>query len=291
MLDRQIIHHRAKWEAALTVLPNPHALQTWDWGDFKSHWGWICERLLWVNQADTPLAAAQILRRVIPHMPWSFLYVAKGPVLDFTDSGLTTQILADLENYARQTRALFIKIDPDVPRQHGEPSPEQPREIVGDAMLELLAKRGWRFSSEQIQFRNTVIVDLTLPIEDLLTAMKSKWRYNIRLAERKGVVIRQRLVVVAHVRRVNDGIDADDRRERTITDPEIRAGERNGSAGDLGDPSPVLDVAVVCRLAAIVPEHTNIAAAGCHRDGRLPLVVRSRVRVHAGRCTPIRPAV
>jgi len=95
-----------------------------------------------------------------------------------------------LETYARQTRALFIKIDPDVPRHYGEPQPGQPLEVQSQVMLDLLTQRGWRFSPEQIQFRNTIIINLAAEPEDLLDAMKSKWRYNIRLAERKGVTIR-----------------------------------------------------------------------------------------------------
>ena len=57
-------------------------------------------------------------------------------------------------------------------------------------MIAALTRRGWRPSGEQIQYRNTVVSDLTPSEDELLAAMKPKWRYNIRLAERKGVVVR-----------------------------------------------------------------------------------------------------
>jgi peptidoglycan pentaglycine glycine transferase (the first glycine) len=190
MSNFKTIHNRDEWDHILGLLPNAHVLQTWDWGDIKSHWGWTAQRLLWVD-GDTPVAAAQILRRPIPRTPWSFLYVSKGPALDYTDATLVAQVLADLEVYAKRARALFIKIDPDVPRQYGEPQADQPLETEGQVMVDLLVQRGWRYSPEQIQFRNTVMLNLTPEPEDLLAVMKSKWRYNIRLAERKGVVIRR----------------------------------------------------------------------------------------------------
>jgi peptidoglycan pentaglycine glycine transferase (the first glycine) len=188
MLNLQPSQNREDWNRILASLPAAHALQSWAWGEFKSRWGWHVKRLVW-SQSDTPLAAAQILQRPIPRTPWSFLYVPKGPVLNYADTPLATQVLADLESYARQKGALFIKIDPDVPLARGEPPRHSP-EPTGQTTRDLLARRGWRFSPEQIQFRNTVIINLASTPETLLAAMKSKWRYNIRLAGRRGVTIR-----------------------------------------------------------------------------------------------------
>jgi lipid II:glycine glycyltransferase (peptidoglycan interpeptide bridge formation enzyme) len=110
--------------------------------------------------------------------------------LNYDNINLVEQVLADVESYARRSRALFVKIDPDVPRHLGEARPDQPLEPTGQAVANLLDRRGWRLSPEQIQFRNTVLIDLTPAPDELLAAMKSKWRYNIRLAERQGVSIR-----------------------------------------------------------------------------------------------------
>ena len=46
------------------------------------------------------------------------------------------------------------------------------------------------FSSDQIQFRNTVMIDLSPSEDEMLARMKQKTRYNVRLADKKGVTVR-----------------------------------------------------------------------------------------------------
>lgn len=178
------------WQAAVAQLPNAHALQSWAWGRFKSRWGWeaLPMTMTVAENSWTPIAAALILKRRIPRTPFCVLYVPKGPALDYHDVALRRQVLARLENLARRERAIFIKIDPEVVRSWGlEGERVSP---LGSAVTRDLTSRGWLFSSEQIQFRNTVELPLEGTEEHLLAAMKQKTRYNIRLAERKGVSVR-----------------------------------------------------------------------------------------------------
>ncbi len=110
------------WEKALGQLPNPHPLQSWTWGSFKSRWGWEAQPSLMTIAESSwePLAAAMILKRRLPRTPFSILYVPRGPILDYNDRPLRQQVLAQLEKIARQERAIFIKIDPEVVKAWGE---------------------------------------------------------------------------------------------------------------------------------------------------------------------------
>lgn len=189
----------ACWDAALLRLPQPHILQSWAWGETKQQTGWRAKRLLWLCATPHPqsasadpsyqpanefaglsAAAAILIRRLAPRLPLAVAYVPKGPLLDWTDEALAEAVLSRLETEAQRARALFMKIDPDLRSD----SPE------GQQVMALLARRGWRPSAEQIQFRNTMISDLTQDEDAVLAAMKPKWRYNIRLAERRGVMVR-----------------------------------------------------------------------------------------------------
>jgi lipid II:glycine glycyltransferase (peptidoglycan interpeptide bridge formation enzyme) len=117
------------------------------------------------------------------------LYVSKGPLLDWRQASLRAQVLGALEDLARRERAVLIKLDPDVALSVGNPGEEQPQE-TGQALAAALAERGWRCSPDQIQFRNTIVLDLQPSEAALLAGMKQKTRYNLRLAERKGVQVR-----------------------------------------------------------------------------------------------------
>ncbi|MEM5776313.1 MAG: peptidoglycan bridge formation glycyltransferase FemA/FemB family protein, partial [Anaerolineaceae bacterium] len=89
-------------------------------------------------------------------------------------------------------RAMFLKMDPEVVLGWNESgTPEESSEPTGLAVQEDLAQRGWVFSNDQIQFRNTVLLDLHGDEQDWLARMKQKTRYNLRLAQRKGVTVRR----------------------------------------------------------------------------------------------------
>ncbi|MFQ6101068.1 MAG: lipid II:glycine glycyltransferase FemX [Anaerolineae bacterium] len=172
----------AQWNAALANLPTAHVLQTWEWGAFKLRYGWRPTRYLWLEpEGERPCAAASVLTRRLGHWPSAVMYVPKGPALNYGHIILLEHILGRLEDVARHERALFVKIDPDVWVDTAE----------GKVVVETLHRRGWRPSREQIQFRNTTLIDLSRSPDELLVAMKPKWRYNVRLAARKGVTVRQ----------------------------------------------------------------------------------------------------
>ncbi len=92
---------------------------------------------------------------------------------------------------AARRGVIFVKIDPEVPLGRGIPGTESERpNPTGAQVVDEWRRRGWRESREQIQFRNTAWLDLTGSEDGWLARMKPKTRYNLRLAERKGVAVR-----------------------------------------------------------------------------------------------------
>jgi lipid II:glycine glycyltransferase (peptidoglycan interpeptide bridge formation enzyme) len=194
------------WNAILNSSPGAHVLQTAQWAEVKSHYGWKPYYLIW-HKIDDRLeleylaqrssktfsvrAAALVLeRKVLPGL--SVMYLPKGPhLVDWEDTTLAERVLNDLEDFARQSGVIQLKIDPDVLLGWGVPGEETEKTDPGGVRFkDMLKDHGWRFSTDQIQFRNTVLVDLSQDEDDILARMKSKTRYNIRLAGRKGISVR-----------------------------------------------------------------------------------------------------
>jgi peptidoglycan pentaglycine glycine transferase (the first glycine) len=189
--------NRDSWNELISALPDAHILQTWEWGEVKSRYGWLPKRNVWREEDGRITAAASILTRSIAikgvNIPMRIMYVPRGPLmLDWTDPHLRRRVLADLRSLAKQFKAIFVKIEPEVEIGRGELVGETrgddqvTREIIVD-----LQEGGWISSQEQIQFRNTMAIDLNPSSDELLARMKQKTRYNIRLASRRGVIVRK----------------------------------------------------------------------------------------------------
>jgi peptidoglycan pentaglycine glycine transferase (the first glycine) len=181
------------WDRLIAQLPDPHILQTWEWGQLKSRYGWQVTPLSWPLGAPAARAAALVLERSLRlgpiSLPLRVLYIPKGPLLDWQDRSLRGQVLDEIQTLALARGAIFVKIDPDVTVGTGLPGESAPEPLGAEVMREL-AGRGWQPSAEQIQFRNSMWIDLRLSEDDLLARMKPKTRYNLRLAEKKGVCVR-----------------------------------------------------------------------------------------------------
>jgi len=190
------------WNKIIETLPDPHVLQTWEWGQFKARYGWQPFPKTWQDEDGRVIAAALVLQRSLGVGGLRVMYVPKGPLLDWSNVSLRQRVLGDLHTFAKKQGAIFIKIDPDVCLGTGVPDSSGSLELneegeraveneVGYTVEQELQVRGWHFSTDQIQFRNTVLVDVTPSEEEMLARMKQKARYNIRLSARKGVSVRQ----------------------------------------------------------------------------------------------------
>ncbi len=187
--------HSDTWNQIISQLPGANFLQTREWAAVKAQVGWKSEDLTWKDDSGKVIAAAQLLTRstrllrVGPRL--GIGYIPRGPLVNWTDRDLYARVIADLESKAREKKLVFLKIDPEVPI--GEDASADFTQMVPQdgELLTVLSERGWKFSPEQIQFRNTMVLNLDGGESAWLARMKQKTRYNLRLAQKSGVVVRK----------------------------------------------------------------------------------------------------
>jgi len=158
----------AEWKEFLAAHPEAHLLQTGEWGELKSAFGWEAVRVI------SGECCAQILFRRLP-LGFTLGYMPKGPIISHQSSVISDQFWAEVDENCRARRAIFLKIEPDE---------------WDDSPLLLGERPGVRSSPHNIQPPRTIIVDLNGSEEEILARMRQKTRYNIRLAEKKGVTVR-----------------------------------------------------------------------------------------------------
>ena len=158
----------SQWRDFVTEVPEAHFLQTGEWGELKSSFGWDAVRLVSHGMG------AQVLFRRLP-LGLSFGYVPKGPV-GRGDDFAAGQLWQDVHSICRRRRAIFLKVEPDAWERTGH-DPAVPTNIDFSA------------SPHSIQPRRTIVVDLRGGEHEILARMKPKCRYNIGLATRKGITV------------------------------------------------------------------------------------------------------
>ncbi len=139
-------------------------MQSPEWGQLKAAFGWQP----WVVQAEH--SRAQVLFRRLP-LGLSIAYLPKGPL------GSDWQELWPLVDCeCKRRRSVFLQVEPD----WNEPY---------EAGLAQTWLAGFSQQERTIQPRRTVLINLEGEEQQLLAGMKQKTRYNIRLAEKKGVSV------------------------------------------------------------------------------------------------------
>lgn len=172
---------KERFNAFVSSVPKGHILQSYQWGEVKGSTGWVPLRLV-VEDEGSIIGAATVLERKVPGINRKIFYAPRGPVLDYSNRELFDYLLEEIKKVARERGAFVLKIDPDVPS----------RDKDLDAYLR---SRGFNSQANQdfegIQPRYVFRMDISPSIEELMANMHSKTRYNIRLAGRKGVRIKE----------------------------------------------------------------------------------------------------
>ncbi len=167
-----------------------HPLQTWEWGEFRKATGNEVVRL-GVFSGNKFTDAIQIMIHKIPGTKYKIATLIKGPKP-------TREIIEKLKDLAKEENLIFIKLEPNTAikiqdlRSVNYKKESNHQSLITnhskEKLIKLLRENGC-VSGRTLFTPTSFWIDLTPPEEGLLKSFHSKTRYNIRLAQKKGVKV------------------------------------------------------------------------------------------------------
>ncbi len=170
------IENKNIWDNFLESSSNPQVLQSYSWGEIKHNFSWKPIRL-GIYENEELKGVILLLKKTIPFSGGkSIFYAPRGPVINYSDSEILKSLIKGIIEINKYHKAIVLKIDPFILEND-----EHNKKILIDC--------GFIKTNEQIQPRCTFIVNLEKTPEEMLMSFEPKTRYNIKLAEKKGVKI------------------------------------------------------------------------------------------------------
>lgn len=142
-----------------TTRATTHPIQSPEWAQFRHEWG---------NKVHE-FSFGLITIHKLPVVPFNVAVFDKGPAP-------TKDMINELKEYAKENSILSIKLEPQVIKSEGDDS------------IRLL-KRSGAVSGKTLFTPETFVINLAKSEDELLSSFHSKTRYNIRLAQKRGVTI------------------------------------------------------------------------------------------------------
>lgn len=148
---------------------NSSFLQSKEWMEFQKSLG----RQIFSFEGN-------ISAKVVKHeggLGKNYLFLPHAPEIDFNamqggSKNPARQFISQLRDLAKREQSIFIKAEP-----------------LSGAVVEVLMENGFKRSKKEVMPHKTVVIDLAKSEEELLTAMHHKTRYNIKVAEKHGIIV------------------------------------------------------------------------------------------------------
>ena len=162
-----------QWDSFLRSHDSDQHLQSSLWSQVKSLNGWKTRRIT-VSDGKQIVGGAQLLMRKVKYLG-TIGYVPKGPVLTGENESLARQLLEKIGEIstAERLQVLFVQ-----PSGFG-------------VVVSALERQGFGISPVEIASSATLLVDLSLDLDAILSRMSKGMRNRIRRSQKRGITVRE----------------------------------------------------------------------------------------------------
>lgn len=156
--------------------------QSLEWGKVKTNW--IKEVVLAEDENHKIIGSICVWIRKMPIFG-NMMYSSRGPVCNIHDKKVLEQLTDGIKELGKKYNAFVLRIEPDIKKDD-----QEFRKIVEEIGYKI--KDDAKDFKDEIQPRFVFRLDIKGKTEDeVLAGCHQKTRYNIRLAKRKGVVVKE----------------------------------------------------------------------------------------------------
>ena len=156
--------------------------QSLEWGQVKTNW--IKEVILSEDKDGNIRGSLCVWIRKIPIFG-NIMYSARGPVCNLYDEEVISDLVEGANLLAKKYKAFVLRVEPDILK-------------TDEKFREIILKKGFKIKDDSKDFKDEIQprfvfrLDLKGKTEDeIFAAFHQKTRYNVRLAIKKGVVIKE----------------------------------------------------------------------------------------------------
>ena len=156
--------------------------QSLEWGNVKT--SWIKEVILSENENGEIIGSLCVWIRKIPIFG-NLMYVPRGPVCDIHNENVIKDLTEGANELAKKYNAFVLRMEPDILKTDTE-------------FREIISKYGYEIKDDSKDFKDEIQPRFVFRLnikgkteDEIFAAFHQKTRYNIRLATKKGVVIKE----------------------------------------------------------------------------------------------------
>ncbi len=177
-MEARIITDAQQWNDFVEASECCNITQSYAWGELVPLLSVQPMRVGVIDDDGKLCAAMLILISRAPIIQRTYFYSPRGPVIDDPSSPALDVLLDFVRAEARKQGAFMLKVEPGVNDGNQD-------------WLLALQKHGFRPVPYAVHIRDEWVLNIQPDEKEILAGMKEKWRYNIRLAGRKGVTVRR----------------------------------------------------------------------------------------------------